>query len=289
MSANNIGETSVSTGTGDFSLLGAVVDPPNFIYCATFHSFYGANHYFPYKIEDNNNNWELGEGYLSAASTLVRVNVFNNSIGDSTKINFPAGNKRVYVPTDARAFGSKMLNRTNYIMPGPFVGLRSDGAAVANRLYVTPTLITAPCVVTTVAYNCTAAGAAGTTARIGIYNLVKQADSAANFSGRFPLLVDLGTIDTATSGMKFINTNLKLGQGVYGFALISNGVPRFTFTTTNVMDMGISLNTFNGLPLTHAYIEGAAFHAALPADTGAGMTYIINAGSPQVLLKGGVL
>lgn len=287
MSANNIAETSTSTGAGDFTLSGAIVDAENYIYCMSFHSFYGVNHFFPYRIEDASGNWELGEGYLSAASTLVRVNVFNNSLGDNTKINFPAGPKRVYVPTDARAFGSRMLNRVNYYMPGPSIGGRSGVTLVANRLYVTPVLIMAPCVISAVAYNCETL-AAGTTARIGIYNLVKQPDTSANFSGRFPLLVDLGTIDTSTTGIKFINTNFKLGQGVYGFALISNGAPRLTGTNTNIMDMGFSLNTFNALPMTHAYIDGAAFHAALPADTGTGMSYIVNANSPQVLLKGSI-
>lgn len=287
MSANNIAETSTSTGTGDFTLAGAIVDAANYVYGATFNSFYGTNHLFPYRIEDTAGNWELGEGYLSASTTLVRQNVFNNSLGTTAKINFPSGAKRVYVPTDARAFGSRMLNKVNYSLTGQSVGVRGEITLTTNRMYVTPTLITAPVRISTIAYTCTLQ-AASSTMRIGIYNMIKQPDTGNNYDSVFTLLVDLGTVDTSTTGIKFINTDIKLGQGVYGFAVISNGAPRIMSTSTNIIDLGLSPNTYQSNPLSHWYNDGASQHTALPSTTNGAMAAIMNAGAPQVMLKGGI-
>lgn len=287
MSANNIAETSTSTGTGNFILAGAIVDAANFIYCSSFNSYYGVNHLFPYRIEDNANNWELGEGYLLASSTLVRQNVFNNSLGTTAKINFPSGAKRVFVPTDARAFGGRMLNKVNYSLTGQSVGARGEITLTANRLYVTPTLITAPCRLSTVAYTCTLQ-AASSSMRIGIYNLVKQPDTGNNYDTAFTLLADLGTVDTSTTGIKFINTDIKLGQGVYGFAVISNGAPRIMSASTNIIDLGLSPNTYQSNPVSHWHNDGASQFTALPATTFGAMSAIMNAGAPQVMIKGGI-
>ena len=287
MSANNIAETSTSTGTGNFTLAGAIYDTANYVYGFTFNSFYGTNHVFPYRIEDTTGNWELGEGYLSASTTLVRQNVFNNSLGTTAKIDFPSGAKRVFVPTDARAFGARMLNKVNYSLTGQSTGVRGEITLTANRMYVTPTLITAPVRLTTIAYTCTLQ-AASSTMRIGIYNMIKQPDTGNNYDSVFTLLVDLGTVDTSTTGIKFINTDIKLGQGVYGFAVISNGAPRIMSTSTNIIDLGLSPNTYQSNPLSHWYNDGASQHTALPATTNGAMAAIMNAGAPQVMFKGGI-
>ena len=287
MSANNIAETSTSTGTGNFTLAGAIYDTANYVYGFTFNSFYGTSHVFPYRIEDTAGNWELGEGYLSASTTLVRQNVFNNSLGTTAKIDFPAGSKRVFVPTDARAFGARMLNKVNYSLTGQSSGIRGEITLTANRMYVTPTLITAPVRISTIAYTCTLQ-AASSTMRIGIYNMIKQPDTGNNYDSVFTLLVDLGTVDTSTTGIKFINTDIKLGQGVYGFAVISNGAPRIMSTSTNIIDLGLSPNTYQSNPLSHWYNDGASQHTALPSTTNGAMAAIMNAGAPQVMLKGGI-
>lgn len=288
MSANNIAETSTSTGTGDFTLAGAIVDAANYVYGATFNSFYGVNHVFPYRIEDTSGNWELGEGYLSAASTLVRLNVFNNSLGTTAKINFPVGAKRVYVPTDARAFGSRMLNKVNYSLTGQSTGVRGAAALVASTMYVTPTLITAPCKLTQIAYTVTSPASAGKTMRVGIYNLTKQPDTGNSYDTLFPLLVDLGTVDVASSGVKFINVDLKLGQGVYGFAVVSDGTPSIMTATTNLIDLGLSPNTYQSQPLSMWTVSSAPAFSALPATTPNAMSAVMNAPAHQVMIKGGI-
>jgi hypothetical protein len=287
MSANNIAETSTSTGTGNLTLAGAIVDAANYVYGQTFNSFYGLNHVFPYRIEDAANNWELGEGYLSASTTLVRVNVFNNSLGTTAKIDFPAGTKRVYVPTDARAYGSRMLNKVAYSLTGQAVGIRGTLTLTANTMYVAPHLIIAPCRLTTIAFRVTAL-AAGSTMRVGIYNLTKQSDTGNDYDSTFTLLADLGTVDTSTTGIKPIAVDLKLGQGVYGFAVVSNGAPQIMATGTNIVWTGSAGNTFENNPVSYWSASNAAYHTALPATTPGAMAATMNAGAPQAMLRGGI-
>ena len=287
MSANNIAETSTSTGTGNFTLAGAIVDAANYVYGATFNSFYGTNHLFPYRIEDANSNWELGEGYLSASTTLVRQNVFNNSLGTTAKINFSAGDKRVYVPTDARAYGARMLNQVNWQLPGPSVGIRGEITLTANRLYITPFIVQAPVKLSAIGVTVTLL-AASSTARIGLYNLIKQPDGGNGYDTNFTLLADLGAVDVSTTGIKSISTTLKLGQGVYGFAVISNGAPKLMAGGTALFDMGLSGNSYQYNPVSYWYNDNAPSFTALPANTRGDMPVIMNSGAPQVMIKGGI-
>lgn len=100
-------ETTTTTGTGDITLAGAVTG------FRTFNAALGTGISFPYVIEavDANSiptgDWEVGEGHLSASSTLVRREVFRSSNSDAA-VNFAAGTKRVFVSEaahSARTFG----------------------------------------------------------------------------------------------------------------------------------------------------------------------------------------
>lgn len=288
MSANNIAETSTSTGTGNFTLAGAWSQSGTFnTGNLTFNSFYGTNHVFPYMIRDTSGNWESGEGYLSASTTLVRQNVFNNSLGTTAKINFSAGDKLVFVPTDARGYGGRMLNNVNWQLPGPTVGIRGEITLTANRLYIVPIIVQAPIKLSSIGITVTLL-AASSSARIGIYNLIKQPDGGNGYDTNFTLLTDLGTVDVSTTGIKPITTTLKLGQGVYGFAVISNGAPKLMAGGTNLMDMGISGNSYQYNPVSYWYNDSAASFTALPSTTRGDMPVIMNSGAPQAMFRGGI-
>jgi len=74
--ADRVKETTSTTGTGNLSLSGAVAQ------FQTFNSAFGTNVYFYYCITDGNGtSWEVGRGYLSGSTTLVRayVQVSTNS------------------------------------------------------------------------------------------------------------------------------------------------------------------------------------------------------------------
>ena len=292
LSANNIIETiaDASSGTGNLTLTGPLVVAEQYVYGRSFSSFFGNNHVFDYEIRDKSNNYEHGEGYLSSPTTLVRLNVFYNSLGTKAKINFPSGaGKIVYIATDARAFGSRMLNQINHVLTPDSIGIRGQITLSADRLYVAPTLIPRPCNVSSVSYVVRTQAAAGKRMRIGIYNLVKQPDTGNNYDSVFPLFLDLGTVAVDTPGTKTLTTNFNLAQGVYGFATISDGAPQIMAKGTNALELGLSANTYEGHPITHWYNDGASQFTALPANTNGAMAAIMNAGAPQPMLRGGIL
>lgn len=109
-------ETSTTTGTGNITLAGAVTG------YRTFTSAIGLNTNFDYCIEAVDANaiptgeWEVGEGYLSGASTLVRY-VVGSSSNSNAEVNFSAGTKRVFITIAAAEWVDKgqIFVRTNYI------------------------------------------------------------------------------------------------------------------------------------------------------------------------------
>lgn len=89
---DRVKETSTTTGTGDLTLAGAVSA------FETFNTNYGTQVWFPYAIVgQTGTEWEVGEGYLSASTTLVRSNIQSSS-NSNALVNFSAGTKDVFVP-----------------------------------------------------------------------------------------------------------------------------------------------------------------------------------------------
>lgn len=97
--ADRVLETTTTTGTGDLTLDGAVTG------YQTFNSAKGTNAAFDYSIVAVDGSgvptgqWEVGVGYLSASTTLVRSIFYSSSTGSA--INFSAGTKRVFIALPA--------------------------------------------------------------------------------------------------------------------------------------------------------------------------------------------
>lgn len=289
MSFNNVAETSTSTGTGNFTLAGAWSQSGTYnTGNLTFASRAAVNQVVPYMIRDTSGNWEKGQGYLSDSTTFVRLNVFDNSLGTKAKISFSAGTKIVFIPTDAKAFGSSMQNIVNWSLTPQSVGIRGELTLAANRMYLTPHLIAAPIKLSAVAFTVTLA-AATSTMRVGLYNLTKQSDTGPGYATDFTLIADLGTVDVSSTGIKSISTSLCLPQGVVGVACISNGAPKLMGSSTNLIDLGLSANSYNYNPVSYWYSDSTPSFTALPATTNNVMPVIMNAGAPQMMIKGGVL
>lgn len=93
--ADRIKETSTTTGTGDFTLAGAVTG------YQTFNSAIGQNLNICYVIETVDasgvptGDWETGDGYLSSSNVLVRDQVEASSNAGAL-VNFGAGTKNVF-------------------------------------------------------------------------------------------------------------------------------------------------------------------------------------------------
>jgi len=87
---DRVKETTTSTGTGNLTTAGAVT---GFI---TFNTAFGtgSTNKFGYVIDSpGGSEWEVGIGYLSASTTLVRETVLASSTGSA--VNFSAGTKYV--------------------------------------------------------------------------------------------------------------------------------------------------------------------------------------------------
>lgn len=88
--ADRVKETTTTTGTGNITLAGAA---SQFV---SFSSRFATNDPFTYAIVgQSGTEWEVGKGYLSGASTLVRDMVLASSNSDAA-VNFSAGTKDVF-------------------------------------------------------------------------------------------------------------------------------------------------------------------------------------------------
>lgn len=99
--ADRVKETSTTTGTGSLTLAGAATQ------FVAFSSRFAVNDVFEYAIVgQSGSEWEVGVGYLSGASTLVRDRVTASSNSDAL-VSLSAGTKDVFVTISARRFGDR--------------------------------------------------------------------------------------------------------------------------------------------------------------------------------------
>lgn len=90
MFKDRVKDTTTTTGTGNVTLTGTA--PTGFVAFDTAFGHSGTTFY--YCIEDGT-NWEVGEGTLSDATTLVRTTVLASSNAGAA-VDFPAGTKSVF-------------------------------------------------------------------------------------------------------------------------------------------------------------------------------------------------
>jgi len=100
--ADRVKETSTTTGTGSLTLAGAATG------FQSFNTAFGLNKWIYYCIEDANGSaWEVGKGYLSGTTTLVRSIVLQSSNSDAL-INLSAGTHTVFCSA-AEAYLSRRI------------------------------------------------------------------------------------------------------------------------------------------------------------------------------------
>ena len=101
--ADRVKETTTTTGTGAITLAGAVSQFETFN--ANFPSTVGDSFFYAI-VGQTGTEWEVGEGHLSAATTLVRDVVLQSSNADAL-VSFSAGTKDVFCDHP-----SKFVNQT---------------------------------------------------------------------------------------------------------------------------------------------------------------------------------
>jgi hypothetical protein len=98
---DRVKETSTTTGTGDFTLAGATAQFISFSSRFVSGTQAVADNIYYAIVGQTGTEWEVGRGYLSGATTLVRLVVFASSNSDAA-VNFSAGTKDVFctIPAD---------------------------------------------------------------------------------------------------------------------------------------------------------------------------------------------
>lgn len=94
MLADRVKETTTTTGTGNITLAGAATG------FQTFNAAFGTDTVFGYCIALGS-EWEVGVGYLSASTTLVREIPIDSS-NSGNAVNFSSGTKDAFCTVPAK-------------------------------------------------------------------------------------------------------------------------------------------------------------------------------------------
>ena len=108
--ADRVKETATTTGTGNITLAGAAAQ------FQSFNTAIGVGPRFKYSIVGQiGSEWETGEGYLSASTTLVR-DIVESSSNANALVTFSAGTKDVFIPITAKMMTTRGQREAIYAM-----------------------------------------------------------------------------------------------------------------------------------------------------------------------------
>jgi hypothetical protein len=119
--ADRVKETTTTTGTGTITLAGASTGYQSFSAVGNGNTTYYSI------VGQGNSEWEVGIGtYTSSGTTLSRDTVLSSSAGGTTKTNFSAGTKDVFVtyPSSKSAYfdGTSLVFKDNTSQPTAATG-----------------------------------------------------------------------------------------------------------------------------------------------------------------------
>lgn len=224
--ADRVRETSTSTGTGVFTLAGAVIG---------YQSFSGAigNGNTTYYAISNPgvNEWEVGIGTVGAG-TLTRTTVLASSTGST--VSFTAGSKDVFVtyPAEGAVFADNVQTLTNKTISGASNTLSNIGNSSLTNSKVTigSTDVSLGATATTLA------GLTSVTSTDFVGDLTGNADTATTATNLAGGAASQIPYQSATGTTTFI------ANGTSGQVLKSNGASAPSWAT--VTDIAVS--TFSG-------------------------------------------
>lgn len=102
--ADRVKDTTTTTSTGSLTLSGSA--PTGY---QTFNAAVGVGPSFYYCVSSSGGaEWEVGIGYLSASTTLVRDTILSSSNSGSV-VNLSSGTKDVYIVSPALVFNQEYL------------------------------------------------------------------------------------------------------------------------------------------------------------------------------------
>ena len=137
---DRVKETSTTTGTGNFTLAGASQG------FESFASGIGVGNTTYYTIvQAGSNNFEVGEGTLSATSTLQRTTIISSSNSDNA-VSFSAGDKDVFCTIPAKKTISPVMEATKYVVT--HASTISEDQTLDSGVLAGPVTITATQIIT---------------------------------------------------------------------------------------------------------------------------------------------
>jgi len=255
MLANRVKETTATTGSGSFTTSGAVAG------FQSFNTAFGTTRRFNYwAINDTDNEFETGIGYLSASTTLVRETILTSS-NANTVVTFTTApslfcsdNSTSSIPSTGQVVSNKWykpFNDTNH-------SYRSTFLMAANRLYLTPCIIG-------FTNNIDQLGLyvqteAGTKFRLGIYECINGAPGS--------LIVETGDL-AVTSGYQagtITSTNIT-GRVVFLGVIADNTLRVYSAAANNRLLITEYLQNTTGYAQSPIY-EDVGSWSAMPSTVG---------------------
>lgn len=274
--ANLAKETISAGGTGNLTLSGAVTGH------VTLNNAVGTNRFFTYVINDGN-DYEIGYGYLSASTTLVRSQVLQTIVSGTIDFTSPAAlnvstSATVGIDTAVQgimgghsgfAFAASGVNGICNMGEAHSGGTAAGG--LSGYLNMNPFFFACSKYVT----KCMAhvVGTAGSAAlRIGIWSKATNGKPGVLLKE----FTDAATIDCSTSGAKTATptTGIWLPSGDYYIGAVGNNAaitlkcPQYS---PNSLDMGLTSAGTENLSIFRAFTYGA-----LPTADESGQSYTAN-------------
>jgi hypothetical protein len=250
MLSYRVKETSTTTGTGNFTLAGAVT---NF---ETFNTAFSTDKTFYYTIvDDTNNTWEVGMGHLSASTTLIRDTVIASTNSDAA-VNFGAATKDVFCSEHTANYG---VVRTGAIM-APWGNSELQGAngtsLDANEVLYFPFFLCASGSFDAFAVN---VATTGTNLRMGLYDV--ESGDPNNLIAVHDTSYDISAA-TGYHELSFDGGAMFLEAGWYYVGMASDGTP--IFTSGYLDSAGISLLGVGTLMRPKYFLSVSRTYAAMP-------------------------
>ena len=266
--ANWAKETISAGGAGNLTLSGAATTSN-----CTLNNAIGTNNPFTYLADDGTSK-EIGIGYLSASTTLVRTTVLETLVSGTLSRNAPSAlnlSTATTVSIVASAQTSVAPWEPYYFTNGNSLsGVTSLGsvdemttgfAVAINFLYAIPFNLPVTGYFTSASVYASTAGAAGSVLRIGIY-----ADSATGVPGKLlKEFTSTAALDMTTTGAKTAtpSAGIYLTAGYYHIVILA-GVAAPTVKGPQYSPAGYKLGA-TGAQRNSGIIR-AYTYAALPAD-----------------------
>lgn len=191
MLANNVQESTTSSGVGDVTLDGSSENG------RTFSSQYIINQRFTYFIDDGAGNFETGVGYLSSSTVLVRELPQDGSA--ALPVNFGAGEKQVFVGSSKatsinNATGFLSVSGSSKICKPDSVINGTNRATTANQLVYIPSLFNRGMTIDLLGVS-VASSPAAANMYAGVYDVNPLTGAPSN------LLTETNTIDPSVTGL----------------------------------------------------------------------------------------